>query len=139
MSLVLLERLQSILKPQQMEAQCGFRQRRSTLDQIWVVRQVIEKATEYRTPVHLCFVDLTKAYDSVDRTELVAALRSYGVPHQLVGIIQEFHTDTRCHVRTHTHTHTTHTHTTHTRAHIHTTYTHTHTHTQVHTQIHAWP
>ena len=83
-----------------MEAQCGFRQGRSTVDQIWVVRQVIEKATEYRTPVHLCFVDLTKAYDSVDRTALAAVLRSYGVPHQLVDIIQELHTDTRCHVRT---------------------------------------
>ena len=87
MSLVLLERLQSIIEPQLMEAQCGFRQGRSTVDQIWVVRQVIEKATEYRTPVHLCFVDLTKAYDSVDRTALAAVLRSYGVPHQLVDII----------------------------------------------------
>ena len=77
--------------------QCGFRQGRSTIDQIWVVRQVIEKATEYRTPVHLCFVDLTKAYDSVDRTALTAI---YGAPHQLVDIIQELHTDTRCHVRT---------------------------------------
>ena len=61
---------------------------------------MIEKATEYLIPVHLCFVDLTKSYDSVDRTALVAALRSYGVPHQLVDIIQELHTDTRCHVRT---------------------------------------
>ena len=100
MSLVLLERLQSIIEPQLMEAQCGLRQGRSTVDQIWVVRQVIEKATEYRTPVHLCFVDLTKAYDSVDRTALAAVLRSYGVPHQLVDTIQELHTDTRCHVRT---------------------------------------
>ena len=61
---------------------------------------MVEKATEYRTPVHLCFVDLTKAYDSVDGTALAAVLRSYGVPHQLVDIIQELHTDTRCHVRT---------------------------------------
>ena len=100
MSLVLLERLQSIIEPQMMEAQCGFRQGRSAVDQIWVVRQVIEKATEYRTRVHLCFVNLTKAYDSVDRTALAAVLRSYGAPHQLVDIIQELHTDTRCHVRT---------------------------------------
>ena len=47
MSLVLLERLQSIIEPQLMEAQCGFRQGRSSVDQIWVVRQVIEKASEY--------------------------------------------------------------------------------------------
>ena len=47
MSLVLLEQLQSIIKPQLMQAQCGFRQGCSTVDQIWVFRQVIEKATEY--------------------------------------------------------------------------------------------
>ena len=96
MSLVLLERLQSIIEPQLIEAKCGFRQGSSTFDQIWVVRQVIEKATEYWTAMHLCFVDFTKAYDSVDRTAPAAVLRSYGarVPHQLVDIIQELHTDT---------------------------------------------
>ena len=43
---------------------------------------------------------LSGASDSVDRKALAAVLRSYGVPHQLVDIIQELHTDTRCHVRT---------------------------------------
>ena len=43
---------------------------------------------------------LSGAGDSVDRKALAAVLRSYGVPHQLVDIIQELHTDTRCHVRT---------------------------------------
>ena len=37
----------------------------------------MEKAVEYRTPVHLCFMDLTKAYDSVDHAAVVAILRSY--------------------------------------------------------------
>ena len=59
--------------------------------------QVVEKAAEYQTPVYLCFVDLSKAYDSVDCT---AILRSYGVPQQLVDIIQELYTRTGFHVRT---------------------------------------
>ena len=80
-----------------MGTQCGFRKERSTVDQIWVTCQVVEKAAEYQPPVYLCFVDLSKAYDSV---ALVAILRSYGVPHQLVNIIQELYTRTGCHVRT---------------------------------------
>ena len=48
------------------EAQCGFRKGRGTIDQIWVARQVAERAAEYCTPVLMCFVDLTKVYDSVD-------------------------------------------------------------------------
>ena len=39
---------------------------RGTVDQTWVVSQIVEKATEYRIPLFLCFVDLTKAYDSVN-------------------------------------------------------------------------
>lgn len=50
--------------------------------------------------MHLCYVDLTKSYDCVDGTALVAFLRSYGVPHKLVDIIQVLHTDTRFHMRT---------------------------------------
>ena len=94
LALILLERLQAIIDPQLMEAQCGFRKGRGTVDQIWVMRQVVEKATEYRTPVFLCFVDLTKAYDSVNRQAMVAILREYGVPHQLVEIIEELHSET---------------------------------------------
>ena len=98
LTLILLERLQVIIESQLMEAQCGFGKGRGTIDQIWVVGQVVERAAEYRTPVLMCFVDLTKAYDSVDRSALVAVLRSYGVPHQLVDIIQGFYSETWCQV-----------------------------------------
>ena len=75
-----------------MDTQCGFRKGRSTVDQIWVTHRIVEKATEYQTPVYLCFVDLSKAYDSVDCTALVAILRSYWVPQQLEEILQELST-----------------------------------------------
>ena len=60
----------------------------------------MEKAVEYRTPVHLCFIDLTKAYDSVDHAAMVAILRLYGVPQQLVEIIEDPYAGTWSHVRT---------------------------------------
>ena len=42
LSLILLERLKKIIEPQLQEAQCGFRERRGTADQIWAVRQLVE-------------------------------------------------------------------------------------------------
>ena len=60
LSLVLLERMQEIVEPQLLEAQCRFRKGRGTVDQIWLTRQVVERAREYHTPVYLCFVDLSK-------------------------------------------------------------------------------
>ena len=79
LSLILHSRLQDIIEPQLLEAQCGFRKGRGTTDQIWVTRQIIERAAEY-TPAHLCFLDLTKAYNSVNRDALIAVLRNYKVP-----------------------------------------------------------
>ena len=100
LSLVLLDRLETIIDPQLMEAQCGFRKGRGTIDQIWATRQIIERATEYQGTVHLGFVDLTKAYDSVDRSALITILKQYRVPQQLIDIIKELYTGTWCCVRT---------------------------------------
>ena len=48
------------------EEQCGFRPRRSTVDMMFVVRRLQELARKKDTPLYLCFIDLTEAYDSVD-------------------------------------------------------------------------
>ena len=38
LSLILLERLQTIIDPQLLDSQCGFRRGRGTVDQIWMTR-----------------------------------------------------------------------------------------------------
>ena len=48
---ILLETMQAIIDPQLMEVQCGFGKERSTVDEIRVKRQVVEKATEYKATV----------------------------------------------------------------------------------------
>ena len=61
LSLILHNRLQAVIVPQLLEAQCGFRKGRGTTDQIWVTRQIIERAAECNTPAHLCFIDLSES------------------------------------------------------------------------------
>ena len=53
-----------------LEEQSGFRPNLSTTDMILVIRRLKELAQKKRIPVYICFIDLTKAYDSVDRTLL---------------------------------------------------------------------
>ena len=53
------------------EEQSGFRPNRSTTDTMFVIRRLQELARKKRIPrYYVCFIDLTKAYDSVDRTLL---------------------------------------------------------------------
>jgi hypothetical protein len=43
--------------------QCGFRRNRSITDQIFYIRQMLEKKWEYNGMVHQLFIDFKKAYD----------------------------------------------------------------------------
>jgi sorting nexin-29 len=54
--------------------QCGHLQERSTLDQIFTVRQIIEKCSEHGTDTHHLFIDFKAEYDSIDRRRLYAAM-----------------------------------------------------------------
>jgi hypothetical protein len=42
--------------------QCGFWHNRSTTDQIFCIRQILEKKWEYNGTVHQLFIDFKKAY-----------------------------------------------------------------------------
>ena len=42
------------------EEQCGFRPQGSTIDMIFVVRRLHQRARKNSTPLCMCFVDLTK-------------------------------------------------------------------------------
>ena len=99
LSLILLERLKKIIEPQLQEAQCGFREGRGTTDQIWAVRQVVEKSLEHHSELCLCFIDLSKAYDSVNREALMAVLRKYGVPGHTVSLVEQMYAGTWCRVK----------------------------------------
>jgi hypothetical protein len=70
LSNILLARLTSYINEVIGDHQCGFRRNRSTTDQIFYVRQILEKKWEYNGTVHQLFIDFKKAHDSVKREGL---------------------------------------------------------------------
>ena len=73
------------------ESQCGFRAGRGTTDMIFSARQLQEKCREQRQDLFVAFVDLTKAFDTVNREGLWMILRRIGCPDKFVSVIQSFH------------------------------------------------
>ena len=73
------------------EEQRGIRPQRSAVDMMFVVRRLYELGQKKDTPLYLCFIDLTKAYDSVDRTLLWAVLVRFCVPVRMLAFIRQFH------------------------------------------------
>jgi hypothetical protein len=79
--------------------QCGFRRNRSTTNQIFYIRQILEKKLEYNGTVRQLFKDFKKAYDSVRREALYNILVEFGIPRRLVGLIKMCLNETYSRVR----------------------------------------
>ena len=96
---VLLGRLQGWAEQHLLEWQCGFRSGRGCGDALFVLRGVLERAWEANVPLYICFIDLAKAYDSVDRETAWQVLEYKGVSPKLVQMLRGLHSDTSCVVR----------------------------------------
>jgi hypothetical protein len=88
LSNILLARLTPCVNEIIGDHQCGFRRNRSTTDQIFYIRQILEKKWEYNGTVHQLFIDFKEAYDLVKREVLYNILLENGVPKKLVRLIK---------------------------------------------------
>jgi hypothetical protein len=68
--------------------QCVFCHNRFTMDQIFYIRQILEKKWEYNGTVHQLFIDFKKACDSAKREVLYNILLEFGIPKKLVRLIK---------------------------------------------------
>lgn len=91
LSNLILLRITSTVESILPESQCGFRSQRGTPDMIFAVRQLQEKCLEQRMDLFMVFIDLTKAYDTVNRELLWKLLARYGIPERLILIIRNMH------------------------------------------------
>nr|VZI29711.1 unnamed protein product [Spirometra erinaceieuropaei] len=89
---ILLNRLNNHLEQGlQPESQCGFRRHRGTTDMIFAARQLQEKCQDMRTHLYSTFVDLTKAFDTVNREGLWKIMRKFGCPERFTQMVRQLH------------------------------------------------
>ena len=69
------------------EEQSGFRTGRSCTENIFCMKQVIEKRNATNQETHLLFVDLTKAYDSILILKLWEVLGESNINNTLIGAL----------------------------------------------------
>ena len=67
--------------------QMGFRPNRSTIDNIFIVRQIFEKSHEHNIELYNILVDYTHAFDSVHRNKVIECLKKFDVPEKLIRLI----------------------------------------------------
>ena len=70
------------------EHQCGFRRNRSSVDLIFIIRQIFENKWEYNKGECQLSIGFEKAYDSIERESLYDMLIKFCVPKTLVRLIK---------------------------------------------------
>nr|VZI36615.1 unnamed protein product [Spirometra erinaceieuropaei] len=89
---ILLTRLNNHLEQGLLpESQCGFRRHRGATDMIFAARQLQEKCQEMRTHLYSTFVDLTKAFDTVNREGLWKIMQKFGCPERFTQMVRQLH------------------------------------------------
>jgi exonuclease III len=76
LSLIVLKSARPALESFISLSQSGFRRNRSTTDVVWSYRWLIAYVQKYQTSFHLMGIDLSKAFDCIDRTKLMNVVSS---------------------------------------------------------------
>ena len=96
---ILEKRIREIVECQLGEEQAGFRPNRGCQDQIFSLRQIIEKSWEHNKNLYLGFIDLEKAYDKVPRNRLFEILKLYGINGNLLRATRSLYRNCKSAVR----------------------------------------
>lgn len=91
---ILSERLQGLLMRHGIECQNGFSRLRGCPDALFSLKMALQKRREHKRDTWVLFVDLIKAFDTVNRGALVQILQKMGVPQHFAGLVAQLHTNT---------------------------------------------
>jgi len=70
------------------EEQAGFRRNRSTVDQLFILTEMIKNASQ---ETYICFIDIQKAYDRVWRDGLWEKLYEYGMKGKMWRVLKNIY------------------------------------------------
>src|SRR5438128_716715 len=73
---------------------------RSTMEAIFLIRQLVERYREQKKDLHMVLIDLEKAYDKIPRNIMWWALEKHKVPTKYITLIKDMYHDVVTCVRT---------------------------------------
>ena len=97
---ILQARLQQYVNQELPDVQADFRKGRGTRDQIANIPWVIKKSREFQKNIYFCFIDYTKAFNSVDHNKLWKILKEMGIPEHLTCLLRNLYAGQEATVRT---------------------------------------
>ena len=81
-------------------SQAAYQPKRGTIEQILALEQIIEKSIEFNNPVHIAFIDFTKAFDSIKLNCLWKLLEKTNVNKRYIKLLKLTYDDSEATIKT---------------------------------------
>ena len=78
------------------ENRYGLHPNRGTVDAIFIVHQIIEKAKERKVNLRFNFIDLKSAFDTIWRKALWKMLAHIGINKKIIKILETLYENSKC-------------------------------------------
>ncbi len=73
--------------------QSGFRRNRSTHERILHLKAIIADSKKYKKPLHIAYIDISRAYDTVEHWAIEEALLEHGINVKMIELINNIYQD----------------------------------------------
>ena len=95
---ILISRIQGVLDHRLRKEQARFRPGRGTVEQIFILCNILEQVNEWNATMYFHFDDIKKAFDLVPmhRDSLWRVTRVYGIPDKLIGLVKVLYNVVTC-------------------------------------------
>ena len=93
---VIIDRIRNGVDNKLRKEQAGFRRERSTVEQIFILRNIIEQVAEWQSTLYIIFVDFEKVFHSVHRESLWKIMPSFGIPDKLIRMLKILYDGSEC-------------------------------------------
>ena len=101
LSTIIYNRIAPTIRESLNDTQAAYQPSRGTIEQIQSVQQIIEKTLEYQNTAVMCFVDFTKAFDSIKQEKLWQTLRELtNLNSRYINIIARLYQNSTATIRT---------------------------------------
>jgi hypothetical protein len=99
--MIIYQRIKVPLTDALQRSQAAYQKGRGTIEQIQTLQQIVEKCNERNRNAVICFIDFTKAFDSIDQPKLWRVLRKYTcVDPAYINLIALLYENAKTRVRT---------------------------------------
>lgn len=80
--------------------QGGFRNKRTTADQLELMTMLLEDAKLHQQDIYLAMIDFTEAFDTIDHDKLLLILYDLGFPTDAIEVVKQLYTGTTTTIKT---------------------------------------